>query len=150
MDLIDSWQAHPPSSSVHGDLQARILEWVAVPFSRICRICKFIIFMKLLAITLSDCPARHRLLFFRDSSRMFIRLLEAVPWFFHALFYFSFLSIFLFRYFLLLCALNSLIFSSTVSQFSSVQFRPHESQHARPPCPSPTPGVHSDSRPSSQ
>ena len=24
---------------------------------------------------------------------------------------------------------------------------PHESQHARPPCPSPTPGVHSDSRP---
>ena len=42
---------------------------------------------------------------------------------------------------------------------SSVQFsrsvvpnslRPHESQHARPPCPSPTPGVHTDSRPSSQ
>ena len=41
-------------------------------------------------------------------------------------------------------------------QFSSVQFsrsvvsdslRPHESQHARPPCPSPTPRVHSDSRP---
>ena len=43
--------------------------------------------------------------------------------------------------------------------FSSVQFscsvmsdslRPHESQHARPPCPSPTPGVHSNSCPSSQ
>ena len=28
--------------------------------------------------------------------------------------------------------------------------RPHESQHTRPPCPSPTPGVHSDSRPSSR
>ena len=27
---------------------------------------------------------------------------------------------------------------------------PHESQHARPPCPSPTPGVHSDSCASSQ
>ena len=27
---------------------------------------------------------------------------------------------------------------------------PHESQHARPPCPSPTTGVHSDSRPLSQ
>ena len=27
---------------------------------------------------------------------------------------------------------------------------PHESQHARPPCPSPTPGAHPDSRPSSQ
>ena len=43
-----------------------------------------------------------------------------------------------------------------VVQFSSVQFsrsvmsdslRPHESQHARPPCPSPSPGVHPDSRP---
>ena len=43
--------------------------------------------------------------------------------------------------------------------FSSVQFsrsvvsdalRPHESEHARPPCPSLTPRVHSDSRPSSQ
>ena len=34
---------------------------------------------------------------------------------------------------------------SVVSDF----LRPHELQHARPPCPSPTPGVHSDSRPSS-
>ena len=31
----------------------------------------------------------------------------------------------------------------------SDSLRPHESQHARPPCPSPTAGVHSDSRPSS-
>ena len=31
----------------------------------------------------------------------------------------------------------------------SNSLRPHESQHARPPCPSPTPGVHSDSCPSS-
>ena len=28
--------------------------------------------------------------------------------------------------------------------------QPHELQHARPPCPSPTPGVHSDSCPSSR
>ena len=31
----------------------------------------------------------------------------------------------------------------------SDSLRPYESQHARPPCPSPTPGVHSDSCPSS-
>ena len=46
----------------------------------------------------------------------------------------------------------------TILLFSSVQFshsvmsyslRPHEPQHARPPCPSPTPRVHSDSHPSS-
>ena len=44
-------------------------------------------------------------------------------------------------------------------RFSSVQFsrsvvsdslRPRELQHAKPPCPSPTPGVYSDSRSSSQ
>ena len=49
-----------------------------------------------------------------------------------------------------------MIFS--ISSISSVQFSrsvvsnslwPHESQHARPPCPSPTSGVHSYSRPSS-
>ena len=34
--------------------------------------------------------------------------------------------------------------------FVSNSLRPHESQHARPPCPSPTPGVHSDSCASSQ
>ena len=32
----------------------------------------------------------------------------------------------------------------------SDSLRPHESQHTRPPCPSPTPGVHSGSHPSSQ
>ena len=31
----------------------------------------------------------------------------------------------------------------------SDSLRPHESQHARPPCPSPAPRVHSNSRPSS-
>ena len=45
------------------------------------------------------------------------------------------------------------------SMFSSVQFTrsvmsdslwPHESQHARPPCPSPTPGVHPNPCPSSR
>ena len=41
----------------------------------------------------------------------------------------------------------NLQFSSSVVSDS---LRPHESQHARPPCPSPTPAVHSDSRPSSQ
>ena len=32
----------------------------------------------------------------------------------------------------------------------SESLQPHESQPARPPCPSPTPGVHSNSHPSSQ
>ena len=48
---------------------------------------------------------------------------------------------------------------ASIDTQSSVQFsrsvvsdslRPHELQHTRPPCPSPTPRVHSDSWPSSQ
>ena len=58
-----------------------------------------------------------------------------------------------------LCACVKNAYFDVLTQFSSVQFScsvisdslwPYESQHARPPCPSPTPGVHSDSRPSSQ
>ena len=46
--------------------------------------------------------------------------------------------------------------NSSFTQFSSVRsvmsnsLQPHESQQARPPCPSPTPGLHSNSRPSSR
>ena len=57
---------------------------------------------------------------------------------------------------LILCAILSIVATLV---FSSVQFSrsvvsdslwPHESQHARPLCPSPIPGVHSDPCPSSQ
>ena len=52
----------------------------------------------------------------------------------------------------LMCYIFLFLIHSSV-QFSrsvmSNSLRPHESQYARPPCPSPTPGVHSNSRPSS-
>ena len=41
---------------------------------------------------------------------------------------------------------RSVVSDSVISD----SLRPHESQHARPPCPSPTPGVYSNSCPSSQ
>ena len=44
------------------------------------------------------------------------------------------------------CTFTSVQFSHSVVSDSS---RPHELQHTRAPYPSPTPGVHSDSRPSS-
>ena len=59
----------------------------------------------------------------------------------------------------LACTLKERNSNYTDIQFSLVQFshsvvsdslRPHESQHARPPCPSPTPGLYSNSCPSSQ
>ena len=43
--------------------------------------------------------------------------------------------------------LSSVQFSRSVMSDS---LRPHEPQYARPPCPSPTPGIHWDSSPSSQ
>ena len=43
--------------------------------------------------------------------------------------------------------ISSVQFSCSVVSHS---LRPHESKHARPPCPSPSPGVHSNSRPSSR
>ena len=61
---------------------------------------------------------------------------------------------------LTMCQLKLVSDSSWLkSSFSSVQFscsvmtdslRPHESQHTRPPCPSPTPGVYPNSCPSSR
>ena len=50
--------------------------------------------------------------------------------------------------------ISKILNGEVISCLSSVQFscsvmpdslRPHELQHARPPCPSPTPGVHSNS-----
>ena len=46
-----------------------------------------------------------------------------------------------------LCSSYSVQFSHSIVSDS---LWPHESQHARPPCPSPTPGVHSNSCPSSR
>ena len=89
-----------PGSSVHGILQARVLEWVAISFSR-------------------------------GSSRS-----RNEPW-----------SPALQADSLPTETLSSVQFSRSVVSDS---LRPHESQHARPPCPSPTPRVHWDSHPSSQ
>ena len=56
---------------------------------------------------------------------------------------------------LIMAVQRSLVLPSGSVPFSSVAqsclaLQPHESQHARPPCPSPTPGVYSNSRPSSR
>ena len=97
--LCDPTDCNPPGASVYGILQARILEWIAIPFSRG-----------------SSRP--------RDQT-----LICTVGRFFTV------------------WATSSVQFSRSVMSDS---VRPHELQHARPPCPTPTPGVHWDSRPLSQ
>ena len=95
-----------PGSSVYGILQARILEWVAMPSSR------------------GSSPPRNRTLIIRSPAP--------------AGGFFPTRSTYM--------RIRDQISRSVMSD----SLRPHESQHARPPYPSPTPGVHSDSRPSSQ
>ena len=54
------------------------------------------------------------------------------------------MGLFLIEHFKGLDFFEKLIQFSSVTQ-SCLTLQPHESQHARPPCPSPTPGGHSDS-----
>ena len=97
----------PPGSSVHGILQARILEWVAISFSR------------------GSSQPRDQTCVSCIAGRFFTAELPGKP----------------------------------LEMFSLVQFSrsvvsnslwPHELQHARPPCPSPTPRVYPNSCSSSQ
>ena len=107
--LWDPMDYSSPGSSVHGILQARILELVAISFSR-------------------------------ESSQPRDR---------------TWVSCIAGRFITIWTTGEAHIISYAVlSHFSSVQFRhsvmpsflwPHESQHTRPPCPSPTPGVHPNS-----
>ena len=47
--------------------------------------------------------------------------------------------------FSVMSSVNTSVQFSSVAQ-SCLMLRPHESQHTRPPCPSPTPGVHLNSQ----
>ena len=108
--LSDPMDCSLPGSSVHGILQARLLEWVAIAFSE----------------CLGYCASKEHYLF----SKIYTR--GKAIWKFK-------------RY------KNEIQFSSVQYSCSVVSdyLRPHELQHDRPHCPSPTPGVHSASRPSS-
>ena len=111
LTLCDFMDCSPPGSTVHGILQTRILELVAMPSS-----------------PESTWP--------RD--RIKISCISCIAGGFF---------------------ITSASWEAHLEDISSVQFsrsdvsnslRPHESRYARPPCPSLTPRVHSDSRPSSQ
>ena len=104
LTLFEPTDCSPPGSSIHGILQARILEWITVPSSRG-----------------SSQPRDWRHLSY----------VSCIGW----------------HHLRTPGPSGSLQSSCSVVSDS---LRPHESQHARPPCPSPTPRNHSDSRPSSK
>ena len=100
---------NPMDYTVHGILQARILEWVVFPFSRGSSWPR--------NQTAVSCIAGG---FFTNWA-----IKEDLSY---------------------TCRVISLFSCSVVS----ASLRPHGLQHTRPPCPSPTPGVYSDSCPLSQ
>ena len=119
VSLCDPIDRSPPGPSVHGILQARILEWVAISFSKrnyrkkeseVTQLCPTL-------CNPMDCSLSGSFI----HGIFQARVLEGNH-------------------------LSDQISRSVVSD----SLRPHESKHARPPCPSPTPRVHPDSHPSSQ
>ena len=105
LTLSNPVDCSPRGSAIHGIFQARVLEWVAISFSR------------------GSSRPEDWTQISRIGGRRFT-----------------------------IWATKEVLFSSVQFSHSVVSdsLRPHESQHARPHCPSPTPRVHSDSRPLSQ
>ena len=126
--LFDPLDYIPPGSSVYGILQARLPECVARPSSRGS-------FRPRVEPASLKAPALAGR--FLTTSTTW----EAPHTGYFILFNESFSHFQMF--------FSSVHFSS-VAQLRPTLCDPHELQHARPPCPSPTPRVHSDSRPSSQ
>ena len=128
--LCNPVDCSPPGSSVPEISQARIPEWIAISFSRGSSQPRSLVSPVLAGgFFISVPPGKSQIVL--------------LP-----LLFFFFLSAkkrtcsYVFKW----------MFSSVQFSCSAVSdsLRPHESQHARPPCPSPTPGIHSDSCPSSQ
>ena len=106
--FVTPWTVGNQAPLVHGIFQARILEWVAIYFSRGI--------VPTQGLNPSS-PASREILYHLSHPGSPIKLFSSVQ------------------------------FSCSVVSDS---LRLHELQHTRPPCPSPTPGVHSNSHASSQ
>ena len=133
MSDCDPVDGSPPGSPVPGVLQARTLEWVAISFS-------------------SAWTAAYQGL---SRQEYWSGLPSPSPIYIHTYIYVCIHThnrvLTIKKNVIMPLAatwmdLGIIIVSQSVSQFSrsvvSDSLRPHESQHARPPCPSPTPGVH--------
>ena len=132
LTLCDSMDCSLPGSSIHGILQERILEWLAIAFSRESSQPRDRTWVShiagrhftLMASKMAESQGLQADSRARKGKKMDFSL-----------------------EFNLYFGLSSVQLSHSVMSDS---LRPHELQHARPPCPSPTPGVHSNSRPLSQ
>ena len=129
--LCDPIDGSPPGSPVPGILQARTLKWVAISFSNAWQWkgkVKSLSHVRLLA---TPWTAAYQAPASMGFSRQ--EYWSGVP------------SPSLHHLYIYICMYQF----NSVAQ-SCLTLWPHESQHARPPCPSPTPGVHPNPCPLSQ
>ena len=141
--LCDPIDSSPPGSSVPGILQAKILEWVAISFSNACMHAKSLQLCLILCDPMDSTHQAPPSMGFSRYTGVGCHFLSIVkPYLLAKMTWSSVCSA---------PPTGQCIRSDQISRsVVSDSLRPHESQHARPPCPSPVPGVHSDSRPSSQ
>ena len=156
---LDPRDGGPPGSSVHGIPQARILECVAMPSSRgsfwlqwsnlrlLCLLC-----LQAGSLPLAPCGKPHLI---RRSEQFFLRLCRTDSWSPECLPLLKWIVLRALKWVrssACFCENYWRPLGPSLPVFSSVQFshsvvsdslRAHEPQHARPPCPSPTPGVYS-------
>ena len=166
------WPHRPPGSPVPGILQARTLEWVAISFSNAWKWKAKVKSLSCIWLLATPWTAAHQAPRFMGFSRQEywsgVPLPSPITLIRSPLkrkkYNISLGWLEKFKYGLRLDNIRELlillcVYMQIINLFSSVQFScsvvsdslwPHESQHTMPPCPSPTPGVHSDSRPSSQ
>ena len=160
--LYGPLNCNTPGFSADGILQTRILEWVAIPFSRGSSPSRDETHISYVWFVLFYCGNQC------DFSVTQSCLTLCGPMDCSVLGYMGFSSAGLLEWIAISFYRGSFqprnwtyISRVIVNQlsFSSVQFshsvvsnslQPHESQHARPPCLSPSPGVHSNSHPSSR
>ena len=138
-----------PAFSVHGIFQARVLEWVAISFSKL----KVAWNTEVVTVLKRHVNLCSGFVFYASSIKTFIVHIKHVRLSRESLFY-------LCKHFS--CVPNSGLYIDSVVVIlilgpSSIQFscsvmsdslRPHGLQHARLPCPSPTPQAYSNSCPS--
>ena len=130
----------PPGSSVHGISQARILEWATISFSRASN-------QHLMHWQSNSLPLSHTW----EAQKLYYKTAFTKQCLGSDICEMNELSLSVyglgFNYLQILLAQSSVQFSHSVLSNS---LRPHGLQHARLPCPSPTPEAYSNSCPSSQ
>ena len=156
LTLCDPMDSSPPGSSIHGIFQARILEWVAIFYSRgsfgprdLTSICCVSFIGRWILLPLVP-PGKPSVTIYHANKKSLCESVTIHPWLHPSLPYFPRIQIYLVSTHQPQLPSRPL---GSVWPPASPLFKPPLAAHrlhTRPTCPSPTPGVYSKSCPLSQ